>query len=414
MIGVGFFIERFKFKPKFDNAYRNAKSSYLNRIRFAVSLFYFAAGLCFASWASRIPDVKTALDLNEAELGTLLFAVPVGQLAIMPLSGKLVTRYGSKTVLILAISMYVLCLLSLGLAVTAWHLSVALFFFGISGNLSNIAVNTQGVDTEALFKKTIMSSFHGVWSMAGFAGAIIGLGMLALHLTPLEHFAVISIVVVGIMGYAGRFLIRVKEKIRKEKQKFFRKPDPALISLGVIGFCGMASEGVMFDWSGVYFKEIIKAPGALVVLGYTSFMIMMAGGRFLGDSIIRKFGRKKVLQLSGILISAGLFSAAFVPNIIVATIAFMLVGLGVSTIVPTIYSVAGKNPNVPPGEALTIVSSVSFLGFLLGPPVIGYIADMSSLRFSFAFIGIFGLLISILVSRLSAIAETDRPKKIPE
>lgn len=413
MFGFGFFINRFKFKPKFDSAYLNAKASYLNRIRFAVSLFYFAAGLCFASWASRIPDVKTALQLNEAELGTLLFAVPVGQLAIMPFSGKMVTRYGSKTILILAIVLYILSLLALGLAASVWHLSAALFFFGISGNLTNIAVNTQGVDTEALFKKAIMSSFHGAWSIAGFTGAIIGLGMIALHLTPLEHFGIVSILIVGMVLYASRFLIRAKEKIRKEKQKFFTKPDPALISLGVIGFCGMASEGVMFDWSGVYFKEIIKAPGALVVVGYTSFMIMMAGGRFIGDGVIRKFGRKKVLQLSGILISAGLFTAAFVPNIIVATASFMLVGLGVSTIVPTIYSVAGKNPNVPPGEALTIVSSVSFLGFLLGPPVIGYIADMSNLRFSFAFIGIFGILISILVSRLSAIGDPET-KKIPE
>lgn len=256
-----FFINRFKFKPKFDSAYLNAKASYLNQIRFAVSLFYFAMGLCFASWASRIPDVKTALNLNEAELGSILFAVPIGQLAIMPFSGKVITRYGSKSVLLVAMALYILSLLALGLSQGAWQLSVALFFFGISGNLSNIAVNTQGVDVEALFKKAIMSSFHGAWSIAGFTGAIIG--------------------------------------------------------------------------------------------------------------------------------------------------------LGVSTIVPMIYSVAGKNPNVPAGEALTIVSSVSFLGFLLGPPVIGHVAEMSSLRVSFAIIGVFGFLITFLVSRLSVFPPTIRQKKSP-
>ncbi|MFT3794713.1 MFS transporter [Flavobacterium sp.] len=401
-----FFINRFKFKPKFDNAYRNAKASYLNRIRFAVALFYFAMGLCFASWASRIPDVKTALQLSEAALGSLLFAVPVGQLAIMPVSGKMVTRYGSKNILLGAMVLYVLSLVALGLSTAIWQLSVSLFFFGMSGNLSNIAVNTQGVDVEALFQKPIMSSFHGVWSLAGFTGAIIGLGMLALELSPIEHFAIISVLVAAIVLYAKRYLIVAKEKIRKEKQKFFSKPDATLLSLGVIGFCVMASEGVMFDWSGVYFKEIIKAPGALVIVGYTSFMIMMATGRFVGDGIIQTFGRKKVLQISGVLISAGLFTAVLFPNIIVSTVSFMLVGLGVSTIVPTIYSVAGKSPNVPAGEALTIVSSVSFLGFLLGPPVIGYIAELSSLRVSFAFIGVFGLLIAFLVSRISAISET--------
>lgn len=400
-----FFINRFKFKPKFDNAYLNAKASYLNRIRYAVSMFYFAMGLCFASWASRIPDIKTTLGLSEGQLGTILFAVPLGQLVIMPFSGKLVTRYGSKNILMISLFLYALSLTILGFASEAWQLSSGLFVFGIFGNLANIAVNTQGVDTEALFKRTIMSSFHGAWSIAGFSGAIIGLGMLALDLTPLTHFLLIVVLVIGMMFYASRFLIKAKEQIRSEKQKFFTKPDATLLWLGVIGFCCMASEGVMFDWSGVYFKEIIKAPGALVAVGYTSFMIMMATGRFLGDNLILKWGRKKVMQISGIMISTGLFTAVFFPNIIVATIAFMIVGLGVSTIVPTVYSVAGKNPNVPPGEALTIVSSVSFLGFLMGPPVIGYIAELSSLRVSFAIIGIFGFIVTILVSRIRAIGD---------
>ena len=399
-----FFINRFKFKPKFGGNYKNAKISYLNRIRFAVSLFYFSMGLCFASWASRIPDIKTMLHLSEGDLGSILFAVPVGQLVIMPFSGKLVTRFGSKNILIFSLFFYAGSLVILGLAKTAWELSGALFIFGIFGNLANISVNTQGVDTETLFKKAIMSSFHGAWSIAGFSGALVGLGMLALELSPLHHFMIIAVLVLIIILFANKFLIRAKEKIRSEKQKFFSKPDSALIWLGVIGFCCMASEGVMFDWSGVYFKEIIKAPGALVIVGYTSFMIMMASGRFLADFMIRKFGRKKILQISGVLMSTGLFIAVIFPYIIPSTIAFMMVGLGVASVVPTIYSVAGKNPNVPPGEALTIVSSVSFLGFLMGPPVIGYIAEVSSLRVSFGIIGIFGFVIAFMVSRIKAIA----------
>ena len=399
-----FFINRFKFKPKFGGNYKNAKISYLNRIRFAVSLFYFSMGLCFASWASRIPDIKTMLHLSEGDLGSILFAVPVGQLVIMPFSGKLVTRFGSKNILIFSLFFYAGSLVILGLAKTAWELSGALFIFGIFGNLANISVNTQGVDTETLFKKAIMSSFHGAWSIAGFSGALVGLGMLALELSPLHHFMIIAVLVLIIILFANKFLIRAKEKIRSEKQKFFSKPDSALIWLGVIGFCCMASEGVMFDWSGVYFKEIIKAPGALVIVGYTSFMIMMASGRFLADFMIRKFGRKKILQISGVLMSTGLFIAVIFPYIIPSTIAFMMVGLGVASVVPTIYSVAGKNPNVPAGEALTIVSSVSFLGFLMGPPVIGYIAEVSSLRVSFGIIGIFGFIIAFMVSRIKAIA----------
>lgn len=398
-----FFINRFKFKPKFGSTYKNAKLSYLKRIRFAVSVFYFAMGLCFASWASRIPDIKTMLQLSEGELGGILFALPLGQLAVMPFSGKLVTRFGSKSILVFGLFFYAIGLVALGLATTAWELSAGLFVFGIFGNLSNIAVNTQGVDTEALFKKAIMSSFHGAWSIAGFSGAIVGLGMLALNLKPLHHFLIIAGIVMLAMLFANKFLIKAKEKIRSEKQKFFSKPDSALIWLGVIGFCCMASEGVMFDWSGVYFKEVIKAPGALVIVGYTSFMIMMASGRFMADFLIRKYGRKKILQLSGVLMSSGLFISVFFPYVVPSTIAFMMVGLGVAAVVPTVYSVAGKNPNVPPGEALTIVSSVSFLGFLMGPPVIGYIAELSSLRVSFAVIGIFGFVIALMVSRIKAI-----------
>ncbi|MBA4317105.1 MAG: MFS transporter [Flavobacterium sp.] len=397
------FLGRYKTKGKYKKTYQNAKASYLNRIRWAVSLFYFGMGLCFATWASRIPTIKTALHLSDGHLGTILFALPVGQLTMMMFSGRLVTRFGSHRILPFSVIMYTFSLTNLGLATSAWQLALGLFAFGIFGNLTNIAINTQGVYTEGLFKRTIMSSFHGMWSLAGFTGALVGLGMLALELTTYIHFLIVAAVVLLLVAFNFKFLIKAKEKIKRVKKKRFSKPDKSLVLLGIIGFCSMASEGVMFDWSGVYFKDVIKVPGALVVLGYTSFMIMMASGRFFGDGLINKFGRIKVMQISGVMISTGLFTAVLFPYIIPATIAFMFVGLGVSTIVPTLYSIAGKHPTIPTGEALTAVSSVSFLGFLMGPPVIGYIAELSSLRFSFAFIGIFGFMIALMVSRIKAI-----------
>ena len=400
-------LSLFQTKGKIKKIYREAKASYLKRIRFAVGMFYFGMGLSFATWASRIPDIKTALHLTEGDLGSILFALPVGQLIIMPFSGKMVTKFGSHRILVFSLIMYVLCLVNLGLATTALQLSLGLFLFGIFGNLANIAVNTQGVYTEVLFKKTIMSAFHGMWSFAGFTGALVGLGMLALNLTPLHHFMIVGVVVILMVTFNFNFLVKAKEKKVKPKpegKKMFTKPDSALLWLGVIGFCSMASEGVMFDWSGVYFKDIVQAPGPLVVLGYTSFMITMASGRFLGDGLINKFGRERVMQISGVMISAGLFTAVFLPYIIPCTIAFMAVGLGVATIVPTVYSMAGKNPTVPPGEALTIVSSVSFLGFLMGPPIIGHIAQNFGLQFSFAFIGVFGVLIAFMVSKIRTTA----------
>lgn len=397
---------RFKAKGEYKKNFKNAKASYLNRVRWAISMYYFGKGLCFSSFASRIPDLKTSLNLSDAALGTLLFAVPLGQLAIMGFSGKIVTRFGSNLVLLVTTFLYVFSLSNIGLATEPWHLGLALFAFGIFANITNIAVNTQGVYAEKLFKRTIMSSFHGMWSFAGFIGALIGLGMLALKLTPYQHFLLILSIVTLLIGFNYKFLIRAKEIPKAGKKKFFSKPDKSLLMLGVIGFCCMASEGVMFDWSGVYFKDIVKAPGPLVIIGYTSFMIMMATGRFLGDKIILKYGRKLILQISGVLISAGLFTAVLFPYIIPCAFGFMLVGIGVATVVPTLFSIAGKSPNLPPSEAITIVSSVSFLGFLIGPPIIGYIAEAFGLRFSFAFIGVFGILISFMVSKIKLIQET--------
>jgi MFS family permease len=181
------------------------------------------------------------------------------------------------------------------------------------------------------------------------------------------------------------------------------KSDHILFQLGVIAFCSMASEGAMFDWSGIYFKDVVKAPASLVILGYTSFMVMMATGRFLADYVISEIGRKRLLQICGMMISAGLFTAVIFPNLITATIAFMIVGLGVSGNIPTVYSAAGRHPSIPPGMALATVGSVGFLGFLMGPPLIGYISQALSLRYSFAVMGLFGLGITFLVSRVKAL-----------
>lgn len=386
-------------------AYKEAKQSYLNRIRIAVSMFYFSMGLTFATWASRIPSIKQTLGLTEADLGTILFAIPVGQLVMMPFSGKIVIRYGSRNVVTLGILFYILSMTTLGLATQVWQLMLSLFFFGIFSNLTNISVNTQGILIEGLYRRPIMSAFHGAWSLAGFTGALIGLGMVNLKWSPLYHFAAVAVLLYAAIFANFRYLVKTKpakpKKLEQEKKRsLLPKINPALAWLGVIGFCSMVSEGIMFDWSGVYFEDVIKAPKSLVIVGYASFMSMMAGGRFIGDKITQRFGRKRVLAFSGFLISGGMYIAVFFPYIIPAALGFMLVGLGVSTVVPGVYSLAGKTPGIEPSQALTAVSSISFLGFLLGPPVIGYIAHAVGLKMSFAIIGVFGVCIALFVNKI--------------
>lgn len=373
------------------------------RVRLAVSLFYFGQGVCFASWASRIPDLKAVMQLSDAELGSILLALPLGQLVTMPVSGRLTTIFGSKRMLTAATPFYALALIVLGLATAGWQLALFLFLFGIVGNLCNIALNTQGVAGENYYGKPIMASFHGAWSMGGFCGALIGLLMINLHFVPYLHFAVVAFLSWLNITLNHRFLVEGKRSSDQAKPKLFTKPQGVLIQLGIIGFCSMATEGAMFDWSGVYFKDIVKAPHALVILGYTSFMIMMATGRFLGDKIITLYGRKKLLQVSGLVMSSGMFLSVIFPKIIPATIGFMLVGIGVSSVVPMVYSIAGTNKRVSPGIAIAMVSGVSYFGFLMGPPLIGYISALSSLQYSYAVIGCFGILISILVAKIRAI-----------
>lgn len=377
--------------------------AYTNRqLRIAVSAFFFCQGLCFASWASRIPDIKSTLHLTDAGLGSILLALPAGQLTAMPFSGRLVTHFGSKKVLRIFLILYVICLTNIGLVAAPWQLALALYIFGVCGNMCNISVNTQAILTEQRYARPIMTSFHGAWSTAGFTGGLIGLLMMGLHVNPYTHFWIVGALVIISIFILQKYLDPARSAAAAKKP-FFSRPNGVLVQLGIIGFCSMASEGAMFEWSGVYFKQIVQAPKTLIVLGYVSFMAMMATGRFIGDRLIQQYGRKKMLQASGILVSSGFFIAVLFPHIITATIGFLVIGFGVSSIVPMVYSSAGKVPNISPGMALASVSSISFLGFLAGPPLIGYIAELSSLRYSFAVIGLLGFTIALLVNKLKAL-----------
>lgn len=377
-----------------------------HRVRLSVSFFYFAQGLCFGSWASRIPEIKYLLHLSDAQLGSILLSLPLGQLVTMPLSGRLVTAYGSRRILTLFAPCYAVALTLIGLATVGWQLALCLFLFGVVGNLTNISLNTQAVAAEKLYGSPIMTSFHGVWSLGGLSGALLGMALVNLHQVPYVHFCMIAGLVWLHILINHTYLVPNPQPAQESaapKPKLLTMRNRFLVQLGVIGFCSMATEGAMFDWSGIYFKTVVETPRAYVVLGYASFMVMMATGRFLGDTLILKYGRKRWLQVSGLLVSTGMFTAVFLPFLVPATLGFMLVGIGVSGIVPMVYSIAGNSKTVAPGMALAVVSGVSYFGFLLGPPLIGYVSAATNLRYSYALIGCFGLFITLMVGRIKAI-----------
>jgi MFS family permease len=370
--------------------------------RFAVSTFFLIQGLTFSSWASRIPDIKNKLQLSDGALGAVLFSLPIGQLVAMTLSGYLVSKFGSKKTLLVAAVLYPSVLIFLGLVSTVWQLSIGLFFFGMSGNLCNISVNTQGVGVERLYRRSIMASFHGVWSLAGFIGGLISTFMVGNNILPFEHFCIMYVLVlVLILIMRKSVLPRDAGHNEKSNARIFVKPDQLIVTLGLIAFGSMICEGTMFDWSNIYFEKIIHPSKEYVRLGFVAFMSTMAGGRFAADWLVTRFGITRVLRMSGILISTGLLTSVIFPYLPTATLGFLLVGVGTSSVVPLCYSLAGKSKVMLPGIALATVSTIGFAGFLLGPPIIGFIAQLASLRLSFTLIAFLGLVTTLLASRVS-------------
>jgi len=369
--------------------------------RIAVSVFFFIAGLTFSTWASRIPDIKDKLHLSEAGLGSVLFALPVGLMASLLLSGWLVSKYGSRRIVIGAAIVYPAILVVLAIASSIFQLVVGLFFFGLIANFVNIAMNTQAVGVEILYRRSIMASFHGLWSLAGFAGAAFGTFFVSQSISPFVHFSLVAIASGLLVLVSYRSTLPAAADVQN-KQPIFVRPDKHILILGLIAFCCMVCEGAMADWSGVYFKKVVETAAAYTTLGYVAFTGTMATGRFLGDWLVTKFGVKKVLQWSGTLIAAGLLLAVLFPNIITATAGFLFVGFGVSSVVPIAYGLAGRSNTMSPGMALSAVSTIGFLGFLIGPPMIGFIAEASSLRFSFALIALLGLGTTVLAGKVKS------------
>jgi MFS family permease len=373
-------------------------------LRIAVGVLFFMAGLCFASWASRIATVQQTMGLSDAALGAVLFSLPVGLMCSLPFSGWIITKIGSKRLLLAAIMVYGCALVSLGLAKNTFQLVICLVCYGFASNAVNISVNTQAVATEKLYDKPIMASFHGLWSLAGFTGAGIGTFMIGKRIDPFHHFIVILVILfIGVIA-ASRYLYDDTNDPKNETAASMTLLEKLkliipLITLGSIAFCSMICEGAMFDWSVIYFKKVVVVPISIQGAGFTAFMLTMACGRFVADGFAHRFGLKRTLQVSGSLTTTGLLIAVLFPYFYTAMAGFLLVGAGVSSVVPMVFSAAGKSKTMSPGVALAAVSTIGFIGFLIGPPVIGFIAGLATLRASFVFIAVMGMSVVVLSTR---------------
>ncbi|MDR3187992.1 MAG: MFS transporter [Prevotellaceae bacterium] len=371
--------------------------------RISVSAFYFAQGLVFASWASRIPDVKSALSISAAQLGSALLVIPIGEFATMALAGYLVSKFGSRRMLIIAALTYPLVLVGIGLAKSLTQLYGVLFLFGVFANLSNISVNTQAVGIERLYRRSIMGVFHGLWSTAGFVGALMGTLMVALNIPPAQHFVIVYALIICIALTMYRSILprdAHQKSIDENQQKIFTRPDRYVLVIGLIAFANMVCEGTVFNWSSIYFEQVVATPKNFVRLGYIAAMCSMATGRFIVDRFITRFGHVSVMRFGGATIVVGLLLAVVSPSVVLSTIGFLLIGAGISPTIPICYSLAGRSKKMLPGVALATVSSVSFFGLLMGPPVVGFAADAVGLRWALCIIALFGATVVLLTLAL--------------
>ena len=380
-------------------------------IRFAVLSFFLAQGLCFSSWASRIPDIKEIFTVNDALYwGIVLFMIPVGKFVAIPLAGYLVSKLGSRIMVQISIMGYALSLFAIGTALNIYMLGVFLFCFGVFWNLCDISLNTQGIGIERLYGRTIMASFHGGWSLAACLGALIGFIMIVSDVTPFWHFTLIAALILLLTMVSRRYLqddVFTAEAVedKSEKWQYIKRPEMLLIKLGLFGLFALVVESAMFDWSGVYFESVLQVPKSLQI-GFLVFMVMMTVGRFLANYAYRIWGKQRVLQLSGVFIFIGFFTSALLGStvdsmalkVIVNSFGFMLVGLGISSMVPTIYSLVGAKSKTPVGIALTILSSISFIGSLVAPLLIGAISQAFNMEYAYMVVGLLGLCILLMTT----------------
>ncbi|MDB5116765.1 MAG: transporter [Mucilaginibacter sp.] len=366
------------------------------QLRIANAVFFFISGFGYASWASRIPTIQHQLHLNEAQLGGILFALPIGLMLTLPLTGRLLSTYSSRSVMLFGALFFSVVLGFIGFSFSVWQLVLGLFCFGVSRNLFNISTNAQAVGVQALYDKSIMATFHGIWSLAGFAGAAGGYFMVYYNIGTAYHLLGVSILLIifTLWFISGTIY---QEPVPQQRKKLFTLPEKSLITFSLICFASMACENTMYDWSGIYFEKVIHVSRAGATAGFVVYMIAMTLGRFVGDAAVNKFGIKNLLRFSGVFIFCGLLLSVLFPFQLTAAFGFILVGLGVSCIVPMVFQMAGKSTTMSSGTALASISSIGYLGFLIVPPFIGFIAQVAGLQWSFGLISLLGALIVVLV-----------------
>jgi len=354
------------------------------RSRVAISAVFFLNGFGLASWFIHIPSVKEQLGLNEQQLGLALLGTGLGSLVTMWLSGWLMGRFGSRRVLVLATLCFAFSLVFPVWAPNLVLLTVSLGFLGGCNGLMDVCMNNQAAYFEALAGRPVMSSFHAIWSLGGWCGSLLGSLFLLNQQLSTWHLAFLGLLIIGGIVWLAPSLLR----IASEHGPIFALPTREIAIFALLCLIAMLSEGAVADWAGVHLRDDLGTPYALSGFGFNAFAICMAGGRFVGDRIVQRIGRERTVTAGALLGAIGLFVAALAGSPIISIIGFGLAGLGMSNIVPVLFSLAALRMPGAIERATSSVFATGYLGFLVGPPLVGMFAQLFTLPVALAGIAV--------------------------
>lgn len=363
--------------------------------RRSITLVFLADGLLIGSWAGRVPAIKQQTGVTSPELGLALFAMSLGALLAMPVAGWACDRIGSRGVVIGAL---VAAAGALALAARADSLETlvpALLAFGAGFGSINVAANAQGLELERRYGRSILSSFHAAFSAGGLGGAGLGAAAAAAGVSPRSQFAAVALGIVAAALGAGRRLLLTSTGDARPGRVVVRPPR-ALLVLGAAAFFTMLGEGAAADWSALYLSRSLAATAAVAALGYLFFSLAMATSRTLGDRLNERLGPAALVRGGGLLAASGLSFALAVGSAPVALVGFALMGTGLGVVVPVLFRAAGSSAGVSASVGIAAVSTVGFLGFLAGPPVIGVVAGGVGLRFALVIVVAAALAVALL------------------
>lgn len=376
-----------------------------------VMLVFFLQPVAYGSWLPRIPEIQNALGMSHADLAVALLGMPLGTLLTLPVAGPIVGKIGARRAILIGFVFYSLAVLLPVLAASPLMLFAALMLAGSSISFVELGLNVQADLEEKSSGKLIMNTSHGFWAVGIMVGSLVGSGFAALGVAPQHAVPILSALVLPIALLAGAALPALTDTPtqRDTKKSAWSLPSPALIGICLFVFGITMSEGAMADWSAIFLREALGAEGGFVGLGYSLFAFMVAAGRFGGDTLKRKFGPVGTARLCGSLAVLGGLTLFFAPTIEIALLGFGILGLGLSVGFPLAVTAAADIGDRAASANVAVLSFVALTGFLVGPPLIGFVAQVTDIRFGIACVVPFLLISLLLTGRLrerSAVSST--------